>query len=65
MRKSIETEDGKHKPIIETIVNSLALALTSLGMVKLNSDQYIGFPLIAFGVGLEFFKYWGRKKKLW
>ena len=58
-------ENGKHKPVIETIINSVALALTSLGMVKLNANQYMGFCFIAFGVGLEFFKYWGRKAKFW
>lgn len=58
-------EETKHKPIIETIVNTTALALTATGTVMLNSRDYFGFLMIAFGAGLEFFKYWGRKKKLW
>ena len=55
----------QNKPIIETIVNSVALALTSLGVVQLTNNQYIGFLLIVFAVGLEFFKYWGRKEEFW
>ena len=55
----------KNQPVIETIINSVALALTSLGVVQLTNDNYLGLVCIAFGIGLEFFKYWGRKKKYW
>jgi len=60
-----------HKPTIETVVNTAALALTSFGVVTLttSSDGWIlfckGSLLIFMGAGLEFFKYWGRKKKFW
>jgi hypothetical protein len=60
-----------HKPTIETILNTTALALTSFGVVQLttNTDGWScftkGFILILFGAGLEFFKYWGRKKQYW
>ena len=54
------------KEIIETIINSTALTLTSLGVVKLSTTgESFGFILILFGMGLEFLKYYGRKKKLW
>ena len=59
------------KPIIETLVNTAALALTSFGVITLTQDghsgveQLKGIFLICFGMGLEYFKYKGRKKKLW
>jgi hypothetical protein len=58
-------EGTNHKPIIETIVNTVALATTGTGVVMLNNKDYFGFLLIVFGAALEYFKYWGRKKKLW
>lgn len=54
-----------HKPIIETIVNTVALALTAAGTTLAIGKDYWGLILITFGAGLEFFKYWGRSKKLW
>lgn len=53
------------KEIIETIINSVALTLTSTGVYKINTGHYDGYLMIGFGVGLEFFKYWGRKEQLW
>jgi len=55
----------EHKPVIETLINSAALALTSMGVVWLTDANYMGFCLIGFGVALEFFKYWGRKTDFW
>jgi len=55
----------KNQPVIETIINSVALALTSLGVVQITNDNYLGLVCISFGIGLEFFKYWGRKKIYW
>ena len=54
-----------HKPVIETIINTAALAITSAGTMFLLGKDYWGFLLIVFGAGLEFFKYWGRKKNYW
>ena len=60
-----------HKPIIETMINTTALALTSTGVVLLTtqSDGWFlickGGILIFMGASLEFFKYWGRKSKYW
>lgn len=59
------------KPMIETIINTSALALTSFGVMVItqNSDGWTqmlkGMTLICFGAGLEYFKYRGRKNKLW
>jgi len=59
------------KPIIETIINTSALALTSFAVVTLttNTDGWIsivkGLVLLSTGMSLEFLKYVGRKKKLW
>jgi len=55
------------KPIIETIINTVALALTAYGVTQITGigDTLQGYCAILFGAGLEFFKYWGRSKKLW
>ena len=55
----------EHKPIIETIINTTALTLTATGTQWILNNKYIGFALILFGAGLEFFKYWGRKNNYW
>lgn len=57
--------ESEHKPIIETMINTAALALTAAGTNICLQKDYYGFLLITFGAGLEFFKYWGRKKQLW
>lgn len=60
-----------NKPVIETIINTTALALTSFGVIQLtNTGSCVslvlrGFCCILLGAGLEFFKYWGRKKDYW
>jgi len=54
-----------HKPVIETLINTAALAITSFGTVCLLNRDWFGFLLIIFGASLEFFKYWGRKEKYW
>ena len=58
-------ENGDHKPIIETMINTVALAITAYGTNCIIQRDYFGFIVILFGAGLEYFKYWGRKKKLW
>jgi len=57
--------EQQHKPIIETIINTAAIALTATGTTMLINMKYFGFGLIGFGVALEFFKYWGRKTEFW
>jgi len=56
---------GQHKPIIETMINTVALAMTSFGVIAITNMDYYGFLVITFGMALEFFKYWGRSKDLW
>jgi hypothetical protein len=53
------------KPVISTIINTTALALTSFGVQDIIQKNYFGFTAIMFGMALEFFKYWGMKKKMW
>jgi len=53
------------KPIIETIINTAALALTAAGTTFLMNKDIWGLLLIVCGGGLEFFKYWGRKEDYW
>lgn len=53
----------KEKPIIETIINTAAIALTATGTVWItNNRDYFGFLLIVFGLLMEWFKYYGREK---
>ena len=54
-----------NKPTIETMINTAALALTAAGTTYLLQKDYWGFLLIGFGAGLEFYKYWGRGRRLW
>jgi len=53
------------KPLIETLLNTTALALTSFGTACILKRDFFGFVVILFGAGLEFFKYWGRKNNFW
>lgn len=59
------TKQVVHKPVIETIINTAALALTATGTNLAIQRDAFGFCLILFGAALEFFKYWGRKKEYW
>lgn len=68
MRKIKKAVENNHKPIIETIINSAALSLTAFGVQQIinNSPHFpFGYLALMCGVGLEFFKYLGRNKKLW
>lgn len=59
-------EDG-HKAIIETMINTAALALTSFAVLQLTTggNFWKGLILLSVGMILEFIKYFGRSKKLW
>ena len=65
----MKSQGTQHKPIIETIINTVALALTAYGVTQVTSAEnlvsWAGYLAIFFGASLEFFKYWGRSKKLW
>lgn len=54
-----------NKPIIETIINTAALALTSYGVTQITLGNVQGYFALSFGMILEFVKYYGRKKKFW
>jgi len=58
-------ENSKHKPVIETIINTAAISLTTFGVTEIMKQNYFGFLVVIFGAGLEFLKYLGRKKKFW
>ena len=63
--KIMTTKTKEHKPVIETIINTAAIALSALGVIRVQDGDYFGLCLIAFAAGIEFFKYWGRKKNYW
>ena len=58
----------KEKETIETIINTAAIAMTATGTLWVTNGfvhKGKGFILIAAGMALEYFKYWGRRQKLW
>ena len=61
----MKPKKDKHKTIIETLLNTAALALTAAGVNFILAHDYYGFLLVIFGASLEFFKYWGRKYCYW
>ena len=50
-----------NKPIIETMINTAALALTAFAVQQIVAGKYYGFLVLMVGFGLEWFKYWGRR----
>jgi len=54
-----------HKPVIETMINTTALVLTSLGVQQITLGNHTGYISLMVGMSLEFFKYWGRKAEYW
>jgi len=59
------TKQPVHKPVIETIINTAAIAISGMGVINLQQGKYIGFAFIVFAAALEFFKYCGRKQDYW
>ena len=55
----------EHKPTIETIINTAAIALTAAGTSAIITGNHWGYLMVAFGIALEWFKYFGRHKGLW
>lgn len=55
----------KHRATIETLTNTIALALTAVGVNLIIAKDYYGFVIIGFGMLLEYIKYYGRYKGLW
>ena len=58
-------KNKQNKPFIETMINTCALVITTTGTTFALNKDYYGFILIIFGASLEWFKYYGRQKKLW
>ena len=58
-------EEIQHKPLIETIINTSAIAISTMGVIDIQKGNYTGFAFIVFAAGIEFFKYWGRKNNYW
>ena len=56
---------NNHKPIIETIINTSALALTAWGVQQITMSNLVGYLALFTGMVLEFLKYYGRKHKYW
>lgn len=54
----------EHKPVVETLINTAAIALSAYGITNITTGHYAGYLAILMGMGLEFGKYWGRDK-LW
>ena len=57
-----------HKATVETMINTTAIALTSVGtlwLTQADGNLIRGLLLIFVGMCLEFYKYWGRKKRYW
>lgn len=65
--KKTKTEEIR-KPVIETLINSAALALFSYGtaeVIKGSPNFPFGYLSIIVGMLLEFAKYYGRKREFW
>lgn len=63
--KKLTKTKNDNKPVIETIINTAAIALSAFGVVQVQRGNYLGLGLVVFAAGLEFFKYLGRKKNYW
>lgn len=60
------TKQKEHKPVIETLINSAAIALTSFGVLQITTGNPLqGYSAVVFGVVLELIKYYGRNKNYW
>lgn len=55
----------QNKPVIETLINTAALALVTYAVSQIIAENYYGFLVLLVAMGLEFYKYWGRKNKFW
>ena len=53
------------KPIVETLINTAAIAFTAYGVTQVTTGNPWGYVPVLFGVGLELIKYWGRNKSFW
>ena len=51
-----------NKPTIEAAINGAALMLIAFGAIQITQGIINGYLMVLFGVGLEWFKYWGRRR---
>ena len=58
-------ENTVHKPIIETLINTAAIALSAYGVTQITQGINTGYFAVVFAMLLEFGKYYGRKVNLW
>lgn len=54
------------RPLIESIINTSALALTSYAVLQITSiGNNWGYLALIVGISIEWFKYFGRKRQWW
>ncbi len=62
-------EGQQHRPVIETLINTSAIALSAFGVTTITNITpfpiYQGYLALAVAMGLEYFKYWGRLRNIW
>jgi hypothetical protein len=51
-----------NKPVIESIINTAALALSVFAVTEILKQNYYGFLVLGVCIGIEWLKYWGRRK---
>ena len=54
-----------NKPVIEGLINTIAIGLTGYGVVQITTGNIMGYLPVSFGLALEVLKYWGRNKAFW
>ena len=59
------TDENTHKPIVETLINTAAIAISAYGVTQITQGIQTGYFAVVFAMILEFGKYYGRKKQLW
>ena len=64
MKKKIKAKN-MNRPIIESLINTAALAITSYGVLQITTGNPKGYIGVLFGIAIEYFKYWGRLQELW
>lgn len=55
-----------HKATIETLINSIAIAMMSFAFMNLDNEfWWRSIIYIGLAMSLEWFKYYGRSKRIW
>ena len=53
------------RPVIETLINTAAIAVSAYGITRITTGNYDGYLAIVFAMLLEFCKYYGRNNSYW